>query len=140
MLVHGHHFLSAKVAVREDRDAKAELNRRSQACEILAGTGISRREKWTEVLSHSHQVRRNYGRRLSPPPALFCHLRGILNPDIRCRGEPSAIHEQFLIITLRHHLLLSVLASPRLPRSGGAASEDWGDQPDSHRYKRRHGA
>ncbi len=25
------------------RDAKAELNRRSQACEILTGTGISRR-------------------------------------------------------------------------------------------------
>ena len=23
-----------------DRDAKAELNRRSQACEVLAGTGI----------------------------------------------------------------------------------------------------
>jgi hypothetical protein len=34
------------VAVRKDRDAKAELNRRSQACEVLAGTG-SRREKWT---------------------------------------------------------------------------------------------
>ena len=27
------------------RDAKAELNRRSQVCEILAGTGISRRKK-----------------------------------------------------------------------------------------------
>jgi hypothetical protein len=26
------------------RDAKAELNRRSQVCEILAGTGISRRK------------------------------------------------------------------------------------------------
>jgi hypothetical protein len=33
------------VAVRKDRDAKAELNRRSQACDILTGTGISRREK-----------------------------------------------------------------------------------------------
>ena len=30
------------------RDAKAELNRRSQACEVLADTGISRRVKWTE--------------------------------------------------------------------------------------------
>ena len=30
------------------RDTKAELNRRSQACEVLTGTGISRREKWTE--------------------------------------------------------------------------------------------
>jgi hypothetical protein len=39
----------------KDRNAKAELNRRSQVCEILAGTGISRREKWTEVLAHGHQ-------------------------------------------------------------------------------------
>ena len=30
------------------RGAKAELNRRSQACEVLAGTGISRRVKWSE--------------------------------------------------------------------------------------------
>ena len=29
----------------KDRNAKAELNRRSQVCEILAGTGISRRGK-----------------------------------------------------------------------------------------------
>jgi hypothetical protein len=28
------------VAVRKDRDAKAELNRRSQACDVLAGTGV----------------------------------------------------------------------------------------------------
>ena len=28
------------LAAREDRDAKAELNRRSQACEVLAGTGV----------------------------------------------------------------------------------------------------
>jgi hypothetical protein len=28
-----------------NRDAKAELNRRSQVCEVLAGTGISRRGK-----------------------------------------------------------------------------------------------
>jgi hypothetical protein len=27
-----------------ERNAKAELNRRGQACEILTGTGISRRE------------------------------------------------------------------------------------------------
>jgi hypothetical protein len=26
--------------VRKDRDAKAELNRRGQACDVLAGTGI----------------------------------------------------------------------------------------------------
>jgi len=30
------------------RDAKAELNRRSQVCEILTGTGMSRREEWSE--------------------------------------------------------------------------------------------
>jgi len=35
------------VAVRKDRDVKAELNRGSQACEVLADTGISRRVKWT---------------------------------------------------------------------------------------------
>jgi hypothetical protein len=33
------------MAVRKDRDMKAELNRRNQACEVLTGTGISRREK-----------------------------------------------------------------------------------------------
>jgi len=33
------------VAVHKDRDAKAELNRRSEGCERLAGTGISRRGK-----------------------------------------------------------------------------------------------
>jgi len=33
--------------LRPKRDAKAELNRRSQACEVLAGTGISRRVKFS---------------------------------------------------------------------------------------------
>jgi len=33
------------MAACKDRDAKAELNRRSQACDILTGTGISRRVK-----------------------------------------------------------------------------------------------
>jgi hypothetical protein len=28
------------VAIRKDRNAKAELNRRSQACEVLTGTGV----------------------------------------------------------------------------------------------------
>ncbi len=31
--------------MQPNRDAKAELNRRSQACEVLADTGISRRVK-----------------------------------------------------------------------------------------------
>jgi len=37
------------VAVRKDRDAKAELNRRGKICEVLAGTGISRRVKWSSM-------------------------------------------------------------------------------------------
>ena len=37
---------AALMVVRKDRDAKAELNRRSQACEVLTGTGISRRVRW----------------------------------------------------------------------------------------------
>jgi len=32
--------LQPLVAVRKDRDAKVELNHRSQACDVLAGTGI----------------------------------------------------------------------------------------------------
>jgi hypothetical protein len=32
------------VSRRLNRNAKAELNRRSQACEVLTGTGISRRK------------------------------------------------------------------------------------------------
>ena len=33
------------MAVRKDRDTKAELNRRSQACDVLTGTGIRVAEK-----------------------------------------------------------------------------------------------
>jgi hypothetical protein len=32
--------IAAMLATRKRRDAKAELNRRSQACEVLTGTGI----------------------------------------------------------------------------------------------------
>ena len=35
------------VAGPKVRDAKAELNRRSQACDVLAGTGV-RVAKWVE--------------------------------------------------------------------------------------------
>ena len=35
------------------RDTKAELNRRSQVCEALAGTGISRRVKWNPKRAES---------------------------------------------------------------------------------------
>jgi len=41
--------------LQPDRDTKAELNRRSQVCEVLTGTGISRRGKWTEVLAHGRE-------------------------------------------------------------------------------------
>ena len=36
------------MAVCKDRDTKAELNHRGEVCEALAGTGISRRVKWSE--------------------------------------------------------------------------------------------
>jgi hypothetical protein len=32
--------------LQPERDVKAELNRRSQACEVLAGTGVRVAEKW----------------------------------------------------------------------------------------------
>jgi len=37
------------------RDANVELSRRSEVCEVLAGTGISRRVKMDEVLAHGHK-------------------------------------------------------------------------------------
>src|SRR5688500_11841601 len=40
--------IAAMLATRKRRDAKAELNRRNQACEVLTDTG-SRREKWTSI-------------------------------------------------------------------------------------------
>jgi len=43
------------VPVRKDRDTKAELNRRSQACEGPGRHRFSRRVKWSEVLAHCHQ-------------------------------------------------------------------------------------
>jgi len=43
---------SAMVADRKVHDAKAELNRRSQACEYPDRHRYSRRKKWTEVLAH----------------------------------------------------------------------------------------
>ena len=52
-------MLATLVAVRKDRDAKAELNRRSQACEVLTGTGISRR-----VRGDAHGKRSRHCRRL----------------------------------------------------------------------------
>jgi hypothetical protein len=43
-------MLATLVPVRKDRDTKAELNRRGQACKVLAGTGISRRVKKLLIL------------------------------------------------------------------------------------------
>jgi len=47
VLAQGHHSFSAMEAVCKDRnvtlknrDAKAELNHRSQACDVLTGTGV----------------------------------------------------------------------------------------------------
>ena len=42
------HCIAAMLATQRKRDAKAELNRRNQACEVLTDTG-SRREKWTSI-------------------------------------------------------------------------------------------
>jgi hypothetical protein len=42
-------MLATLVAVCKDRDAKVELNRRNQACEVLADTGTSRRVKNSDV-------------------------------------------------------------------------------------------
>jgi len=33
-------MLATLVAVRKDRDTKAELNRRNQVCEVLTDTGV----------------------------------------------------------------------------------------------------
>jgi len=38
--------------LQPERDAKAELNRRSQACEVLTVTGIRAAKKWTSMLLH----------------------------------------------------------------------------------------
>ena len=38
-------MLATLVAVCKDHDTKAELNRRSQACEVLTGTGVRVAEK-----------------------------------------------------------------------------------------------
>jgi hypothetical protein len=37
-------MLATLVAARKDRDAKVESNQPGQACEVLAGTGFSRRK------------------------------------------------------------------------------------------------
>ena len=41
-------MLATLVPVRKDRDTKAELNRRGQACDFLTDTGISRRVKMVD--------------------------------------------------------------------------------------------
>ena len=54
------------------RDAKAELNRRSQACDVLTGTGISRRVK--EIPSAPNPASGHYFDRARPLPAGRIHL------------------------------------------------------------------
>jgi hypothetical protein len=39
-------MLATLMLVRKDRDTKAELNCRGQACEVLTDIGISRRVRW----------------------------------------------------------------------------------------------
>ena len=52
-------------ACNPKRDAKAELNRRSQICEVLAGTGV-RVAKWNPVLELHQPLRL-----CRPPPELI---------------------------------------------------------------------
>jgi hypothetical protein len=40
--------------LQPDCDTKAELNRRGQACGVLTGTGISRRENDLEAVNNFH--------------------------------------------------------------------------------------
>jgi hypothetical protein len=49
--------LQPLVAICKDRDAKAELNRRSQTCEVLAGTGVRVAENgWQERMRPVFQL------------------------------------------------------------------------------------
>ena len=52
-------------ACNPERDAKAELNRRSQICEVLTGTGV-RVAKWNPVLELHQPLRL-----CRPPPELL---------------------------------------------------------------------
>ena len=52
-------------ACNPERDAKAELNRRNQICEVLAGTGV-RVAKWNPVLELHQPLRL-----CRPPPELI---------------------------------------------------------------------
>ena len=47
-------MLATLMAVCKNRDTKAELNRRDQACEVLTGTGV-RVARMVEVLAHGQQ-------------------------------------------------------------------------------------
>jgi hypothetical protein len=63
----------------KDRDAKAELNRRSQACEVLTGTGIRVAEKaWGKCRVESAKCRMRKGRRFTLHSSFFTpHFFGI---------------------------------------------------------------
>ena len=65
------------VAVCKDRDAKAELNHRSQTCEVLTGTGISRR-------------RNGIPSALNPAPGLVA-VRKHLRPCVASAGKPDSL-------------------------------------------------
>jgi hypothetical protein len=74
--------------LQPDHDAKAELNRRSQVCEILAGTGISRRKsipKRTEP-----DIGHYFGRARPLPAARFTWEIGLPGPSLgeRWPAEP----------------------------------------------------
>ena len=66
------------MAVCKDRDTKVELNRRGQACEVLAGTGISRRVKMVRAAGNA--------------PACSCSRSKRLTFRLRPVKLPSALN------------------------------------------------
>ena len=93
------------MAIRKDRDAKAELNRRSQVCEILAGTGISRRES---IPKRTEPAVSHYFGRARPLPTCRVHLGNwFTGPEPRPTGRKS--DERVEISTPTH---LNILFPP----------------------------
>jgi len=69
------------MAVCKDRDTKAELNHRSQICEVLTGTGISHRGKRE---SQAHRI---------GCPAITSTVRGLCR-HTRFTGENEMVEHQ----------------------------------------------
>ena len=80
-------MLATLVALRKERDAKAELNRRSQVCDALAITGVR-----VAKMAHQGVARGAKAGRVSGYRALYSGLedrRVSLNTHARRNGVPS---------------------------------------------------